>query len=41
MRVAYVTLFQRFPGLRLAVRFEDLSFHPVPSHNVESLPVSW
>ncbi len=41
MRSAYLALFQRFPALRVASRFEDLLFWPMPAYSVSSLPVTW
>jgi cytochrome P450 len=42
MRVAYPALLRRFPGLRLAVPFEELEFRGSSIvHGVRALPVAW
>jgi cytochrome P450 len=42
MRIAYPALFQRFPGLRLEVPFEDVDFRAFAViYGVGSLPVAW
>ena len=42
LQIAYPKLLRRFPGLRLAVPFEDLKFRELSMvYGVEKLPVSW
>jgi len=43
IQVALTRLLERFPGLRLAVPFEEVTFRPptIGLAGVESLPVSW
>jgi cytochrome P450 len=42
MRIAYPALFERFPGLRLDIPFEDVEFRAMSVvYGVGSLPVSW
>ncbi|HVV23652.1 MAG TPA: cytochrome P450 [Pseudonocardiaceae bacterium] len=42
MRIAYPALFERFPGLTLAVPFEDVDFRAMSVvYGLGSLPVSW
>ncbi len=42
MRIAYPALFDRFPGLRLAIPFENVDFRAASIvYGVRSLPVSW
>jgi cytochrome P450 len=41
--IALSTLFTRFPGLRLAAEFDELSFRSDASfvHGIDSVPVTW
>ncbi|MGH8792811.1 MAG: cytochrome P450, partial [Stackebrandtia sp.] len=42
MRIAYPALLRRFPGLRLAVPFEELKFRELSIvYGVDALPVAW
>lgn len=42
MRIAFPALLRRFPGLRLAVPFEEIPFRKFATvYGVESLPVAW
>jgi cytochrome P450 len=41
MRVAYPALLHRFPGLRLAVPFEEVAFGESSIFGLKSLPVDW
>jgi cytochrome P450 len=42
MRIAYPALFDRFPGLRLDIPFEDVAFRAMSViYGLASLPVSW
>lgn len=42
LRVGFPALLRRFPGLRLAVPFEEIRFRPTGSvYSVEALPVTW
>jgi cytochrome P450 len=42
MRIAYPALFDRFPGLRLAVESTELAFRPTSIvFGMEALPVTW
>lgn len=42
LRIAYPALLRRFPNLRLAVPFEDLTFRELSIvYGVEKLPVAW
>ncbi|MEV0646987.1 cytochrome P450 [Phytomonospora sp. NPDC050363] len=42
LRIAYPALLRRFPGLRMAVPFEDLRFRELSIvYGVERLPVEW
>jgi len=42
MRIAYPALFERFPGLRLDIPFEDVRFRAFSViYGLSSLPVAW
>lgn len=42
MRIAYPALFERFPGLKLAVPFEEISWRANTNiYGLDSLPVTW
>lgn len=42
LRIGYLALLRRFPGLRLAVPREELRFRSyAPNYNLEALPVTW
>ncbi|HEU5160928.1 MAG TPA: cytochrome P450 [Streptosporangiaceae bacterium] len=42
LRIAFPALLRRFPGLRLAVPFEELRYRPLSVvYGVRSLPVTW
>lgn len=42
LRVGYLALLRRFPGLKLAVPREELRFRSyAPNYNLEALPVAW
>jgi cytochrome P450 len=42
MRIAYPALLRRFPGLRLAVPYEEIPFRGISIvYGVDSLPVAW
>ncbi|MGW5055645.1 cytochrome P450 [Actinokineospora sp. NPDC004072] len=42
LQVAFPALLRRFPGLRLAVPFEDIRFRPnAAAYSLVSLPVTW
>ncbi|MFJ6015430.1 cytochrome P450 [Streptomyces sp. NPDC092952] len=41
LRIALPALFRRLPGLRLAVPFEDLTYHTDVIYGVDAVPVTW
>jgi cytochrome P450 len=42
MRIAYTSLFTRFPGLRLAVEPDEIPLRTgMAVHGVQRLPVTW
>jgi cytochrome P450 len=41
LQLVFSKLFQRFPGLQLAVPLSELKFRPTSPYSVEELPVSW
>ncbi|MFH8980055.1 cytochrome P450 [Streptomyces varsoviensis] len=42
LRIAYLALWHRFPGLRLAVPPDEVAFrHNAVAHGLEALPVAW
>jgi cytochrome P450 len=42
MRIAFPALLRRFPGLRLAVPFEEIEFRSLSViYGLQSLPVTW
>lgn len=42
LRIGYLALLRRFPGLRLAIPRDELRFRSyAPNYNVETLPVAW